>query len=126
MTTRQQILIDYLKAHKGYTKQEDILRDLSTLYGVCAGPTAHDSTPRLALTGDIRTIRELGAAAIISNRNGIKLGTKDENHIYHRKRLMTIKRHLAKEYATIKLLGLENQLDVDGKIRDIVEGSADV
>ena len=121
ITSRQSILLAYLQDHPGFNKQADILNALELEYGTCFGPTFHDSTPRLLLTADIRALRESGAAAIISNRRGIRLATKDENRIYHHARLLTLKRQLAREYRTIKELGLVDQLDTDGKVRAIVE-----
>lgn len=122
LTYRQRHLIEYLKEQKGYTKQRQILEDLSLFYDYHGGDL-HNSGARRALTQDIREIREEGSHCLFSNSRGVRLGSVDEAIAYHAKRVSTFGSYINKEKAILKNFGLEGQQAYDGAVKEFVEGN---
>lgn len=122
MTYRQQHLIDYLKEQKGYTKQRQILEDLSLFYDY-HGEDLHNSGARRQLTADIKAIREEGNVCLFSHTRGVRLGSLDETIFYHAKRLRTFAEYINKEKIILKGYGLKGQQAIDGVEKEFVEGN---
>lgn len=122
LTNRQYKLYAYLKAQTEYKNLRDIMMETG-LYGDVVD-NIHNSSGARALRKDIRSLKESNIIqyVILSNKNGIKLATKEEYEEYSKRRWRAIERVIKLQKTQDKKAGLDGQVRlVFGQEKPVIE-----
>lgn len=129
LNSRQWALYNLLKNNPDiYFKQSEIAERLKEYYSIDLSVNFHDSSSRLLITRDIRAINEspLIQKIIISNKNGVKLASREEFEQYIKAEYAMIFRKLKRTRQKARKAGLDGQMRLtSGKERNTVEAFVD-
>ena len=130
LTSRQWAMYNLLKNNPETSlKQIDIVNELTEHYHFTAENIKfHDSNARIQLTKDIRAINESSVIQkiIISNKNGVKLASREEFEQYIKAEYAMIFRKLKRTRQKARKAGLNGQMRFTaGQERNTVEAFVD-
>ena len=118
---RMEALYSFLLSRGDKWTSMEQTTDSISYYPAFFNTNYHNSTARRMLTRDIEFLNENGPydKIIVSGRRGIKLANRDDLKLYLDAEFSEIFRKLKRTREIAKRAQLDQQIDLDGKLRNI-------